>query len=348
MLFLYLFIYLQEAEGDNVTMKNTKVRALTDTSVAAALCVLLVIIIIYIPFLSTPMALASGIPLMYICFKHNWRYGVLAGVCATLVAFVLTGNIITLALIMLTYVIPGLIFGICSSKGLKFMNSVFVSALSAVLGFVLELVLLNGGGNGIDDALAQMAETMNQSMNAAFSHAGVPLKGDIKLMIDTSVKQAVNQIRLYIPSMIIILAVIYAYIVAGVGVFVLNRIRVKTPEYTKFYMIKAPKSMCVITIILFVICNVSQSTSLIMSAMQNLLFISAGIMGVCGLSAVDFKLHKKIKSGYIRAIVYVAVFFGAFMFASVLFMFLIMLGLTDGIFERRSIKKIGEDKNEDS
>jgi len=29
-------------------------------------------------------------------------------------------------------------------------------------------------------------------------------------------------------------------------------------------------------------------------------------------------------------------------------MFLIMLGLTDGIFERRSIKKIGEDKNEDN
>ena len=232
MLFLYLFIYLQEAEGDNVTMKNTKVRALTDTAVAVALCALLVIIIIYIPFLSTPMALASGIPLMYICFKHNWRYGVLAGVCTSLVSFVLTGNIITLVLIMLTYVIPGLIFGICSSKGLKFMTAVFVSALSAMLGFVLELVLINGGGNGIDDALTQMAETMNQSMNTAFSQMGVPLEGDIKVMIDGSVKQAINQIRLYIPSMIIILAVIYAYIVAGLGVFILNRIRVKTPGYT--------------------------------------------------------------------------------------------------------------------
>lgn len=329
-------------------MKNTKVRALTDTAVAAAICTLLVIIIIYIPLLTTPLALASGIPLMYICFKHNWRYGVISGVCTSLVSFILTGNIITLVLIMLTYVIPGLIFGICSSKGIKFMAAVFVSALSAMLGFVLELAIINGGGNGIDDALAQIAETMTQSMNTTFSQVGVPLEGDTKLMIDTAVKQAMYSIRLYIPSMIIILAVVYAYIVSALGVFILNRIRVKTPGYTKFYMIRAPKSMCVITIILFVVCNVSQSTSLIMSGMQNLLFISAGIMGVCGLSAVDFKLHKKIKSGYIRAIIYGAIFFGTFMFASILFMFLIVIGLTDGIFERRSIKKIGEDKNEDN
>ncbi len=326
-------------------MKNTRVRAIADTAVASAIGSLFIIIMVYVAPLATLMPFTIGIPIVYIACKWDWRFACLCAVCSALSAFVLIGDILSLGLLMLIYALPSLAFGICISKGIKPFGAVAVSGLVAVVGLVVELMLLNGDGNGILNLIKGITDNMEQTLGAAVSQAGVLPESDVTVVISEMLENTADMFMLYLPSFVIIGAAVYSYCSSAFSLFILKRAGLKNLPNMKFYMLQASKSMCIVTVVLFIICTGNTSSGVYMAALENLLFILTSAIAVCGLAAIDYKLKNSIRSGYVRAIIYIAVFFTSFAFASVITSVLTVLGFVDGMRGMRSVEKVGG-KNE--
>ena len=326
-------------------MKNTRVRAIADTAVASAIGALFIIIMVYVAPLATLMPFIIGMPIVYIACKWDWRFACLCAVCSALSAFVLIGDILSLGLIILIYALPSLAFGICISKEIKTFGAVAVSAIIAVIGLVVELMLLNGDGDGILNLIKGITDNMEQTLNATISQAGALIDSDVAVVISEMLDKTVDMFMLYLPSFVIIGAVVYSYCSSAFSVFVLKRVGLKNLPNMKFYMLKAPRAMCIVTVVLFILCLGNTSNGVYMASLQNLLFILTSAITVCGLASIDYKLRRGIKSGYVRAIIYIAVFFWGFAFASIITSVLTVVGFADGMRGMRSVENVGG-KNE--
>ncbi len=324
-------------------MKNTKVRALTDTAVASAICALLIIILTFVPPLSFVVALFASTPIMYVTLKWKWQYGTIGTLCAFLVSFVLIGDGLSVALAMLTYILPGLIFGVCVSKGVKFLPAVAVSSISAIVALVLELMILNGGGDGIENMMSEIIGSMGETVEATLSQMGAMAEADISYFVAELISQTLNMFMRYIPSIVLGGAFVYSYIIAMLGSFILKRLRVKNVEYTSFSMLYASRSMCVITVVLFALCNIDLLTGVYLAAIENMLLLSIMALAVCGLSSVDFRLKRRVRPWFIRAIIYLGVFLLGGVFSSMIMTVLIFTGFIDGILGVRNPQNTGDD-----
>lgn len=322
-------------EGKMTTMKNTKVKAITDTAVAAALCVLFIVIVTYVPFLSLPVSFAVGIPLMCIAVKWNWKFSIMACLCAAILSVFIIGNILSVALITLTYALPGLVFGICASRKTKFSFSIAFSAFTVLLGLIIELMLINGSGDGIANMINSITENMSETMKSAIAQSKALPLDDAQAFVSETMSRVADLFMLSLPTIIITASVIYAYIISMIGIYFMKRLRVASIPYTKFHMIAAPRSMCIITFVLLLIIQLGGIDGIYSAALQNLYNLSILFISLCGLSAIDYSLKSKVSSGIIRAIIYIA-FFAVFMFSAFTMTVLTVIGFMDGLGGRRS------------
>ncbi len=316
-------------------MKNTKVKAITDTAVSAALCVLFMVIATYVPLLSLPVSFAIGVPLMYTAVKWDWKFSIMAFICAAIVSVFIIGNLVSVLLLMLTYALPGLVFGICSSKKVRFSVSLALSALAVLAGLLIELMIINGSGDGISNLINSITENMGNTLKAAAARTNMLPPDDVEVFVSEAMAQTAQLFMLSLPTILIVPSVVYAYILVMLGIYIIKRTGGYTIPYTKFYMISAPKSMCIITFILLLIIQLGGLEGIYSAALQNLYNISALAISLSGLSAIDYSLRKKIPSGLARTIIYIAVFFAGFMFISFIMTVLIVIGYMDGLGGRR-------------
>lgn len=328
-----------QAGRDHTKMKNSKVKSITDSAVSAALCTLFIIIATYVPFLSVPVSFAVSVPLMYIALRHGINHSIMACLCAAFVSFFIIGDALSVTLLTLTYAVPGLVFGICSSKKMRFPLSIALSALSVLISFVIELMIINGGGDGIANLINSITQTMGETLKSSVAQTQMIPPGDAEVFISEMMTQTANLFLLSLPTIIIATSVIYAYIVSMVGIFFMKRLRVASVSYTKFYMICAPRSMCIITFILLLIIQLGGIEGTFGAALQNLYSLSVFYIAICGLSAIDYSLKKKIPRGILRAIIYIAVFLVGSVLSSFMITVLTVIGYLDGMNGRRTYRK---------
>ncbi len=320
-------------------MKNSNVWAITDTAVAAALCALLVVIAAYVPFLSLPVSFTVSVPLVYIAHKHNIKLSVASCLCSTLVCYFITGNVLSVSLLMLTFAVPGLVFGICSRRKIKFPVSVAISAGAVLLGVMAELLIINGDSDGILNMIKTIINNTANMISTAAYQANIP-SIEAEALMKTVTAQATNLLMLSLPTLVIAISVIYAYIISMVDIFFMKKFRITNIDYTRFYMICAPRRMCIITVLLFLIIQLGGIEGTASAALQNLYNLSVLYISICGLSAIDYSLRNKIPHGIIRATIYILVFLAGFMLSSFIMTILTVIGFMDGLRERRLSRKL--------
>ncbi|MGN1093070.1 MAG: DUF2232 domain-containing protein, partial [Monoglobaceae bacterium] len=211
---------------------NMNIKAIAESAMGAAVCALLMIMSLYVPFISGIAAIISGIPIMCLFYKNNITSGILAFVCAFLITFILTGNIVSVGVMALLYVAPAVAFGIFNSKGNKFSVSVAAAAVVALIGVVIEFSMLNGSGTGIRDFVTSYSSNMQSMLTETMTASGVNIGEDMSGAVTQVINQAIDMIMYYLPTIIICIAVFYAYLVAMVGAFVLKRLRIKEVQHT--------------------------------------------------------------------------------------------------------------------
>ena len=327
-------------------MRNTKVKAIAEGAVAAALCTLLNIISMYVPVLSLFSTFLCGYPLMLIFCRWGAVVGFTSMVCSYAVTFIMTGSFLSPLLLMFLYALPTAMFGLMVNKKQKFSNAVFVTALFVLIGFVTQLMLLNGEGSGIEAQFSAMSEEMGNSLGMIFSQNPALENADIKNLISEAITMTVNTLMLYLPAISIIFSAVLGYIISAFSVFLLKRLKIKNVSYVSFNRIKAPTGTIVIFILSFLLIHAYDNGGLVISAIKNLSVIATAAVALSGFSFVDYMLSQKIKSGYIRAEMYIAVGFVGFMMISIILELFILFGIFDSLNKKRVPDETGDDKLE--
>ena len=313
-------------------MNNTKIKAIADSAVGAALCTLLIMISLYVPILAAFAAIVCGLPVMLLFYKHNITSGILAFFCAFLLSFILTGNIVSVGVAMLTYAAPAAVFGLFNSKGHKFSTSVIAAAAVTLVGVVIEFGMLNGSGTGIRDSIAAYSSQVQNLFNEAVSSSGIEVGSDMSAAVAQAFEQVIDGIMYYLPTFIICIAVFYAYAISMIGVFVMKRLRVKNIEYVRFNKLVAPKFVCHITVLLFVVTLIAKDNGVYTAALKNVLLVSEIALGVCGFAFLDLKFSGVLKQWYIRLVIYIGAWFSVFMMIPVLADVLVLIGFFRSLY----------------
>lgn len=323
-----------------------KVKGVTDVAIGASLCILLMIISIYVPIISTPSAFLCGIPLMYVAYKWGLLYGILAVICSAFGTFILTANIITPLLLVLSYGLPAAVFGFTANKGFKFYTSLAMVTVFVLIGNVVQLMIINGSGDGIKTLLDVMTKDAQSAIGTLLSENITLTDLDINSLLKEAMQETVNSILFYLPAISIIASAIMAYLISMTGVFFLNRLTLRKVNYIKFNMIKVPKITVIVFVLMFIIIDISNFEIIYMAALKNLLVISAAAIIISGFSYVDYILSKKIKSGYLRVILYLGIWIVGFALIPFVVELFFVLGLFDSFTNKRIPQIIGDDKIE--
>lgn len=320
-------------------MKNNKIKAVAESAAGAALCTLFIMIALYVPILSGIAAVVCGIPIMYIYYKHNLTYGTLAFVCAAIVAFVLGGNVISVGIIILMYAAPAAVISALNSKKCGFYVSLLAAAAVVLAGLVAELSMLNGSGDGIRQALGEYLNYFNTSFTDIILSGEKTAGAEISALVSEALEQAADMVMYYLPTIAICAAMAYTYLIATVGAFILKRLRVANVPYVKLNSFSAPRIVCHVTVLLFAVTLFSDGENIYSAALNNVLLVSQIILGLSGFAFLDLKFSKVLKQWYIRAIIYLGVWFSMVMLVPFIAEIMVLIGFFRGL--RRNVPGSG-------
>lgn len=323
-------------------MKQNKTKALREGAMMVALTVVLILVTRYVPFLSMFSTIACGIPMGALAARNGMK-GIAPAVIAILVvALLVTGEILSAVSIVLLSVIPGTVTGYVLGRHKGFFTALFATCTAVCIGWLFELfVLFAFVGNGIEDLFAQtlkMTEQMLAPLTESFSQAGVAvgnMSGEefVRFFIESIGKT----LRLYFPSIIIMSSVFEGYLIMRVCAFFVRRTKVAEVDIVPFSEIRATKSMCFVGVLCYLIGFFTGTDTVFGAVVANAVFILYSLIGVCGLSLVDYKLKGVIRSAWGRFGIYFAVFiFGSFLMSFVTIA-LIIAGVLDSSRDFRNL-----------
>lgn len=322
-------------------MKKSNAAPVCEGAIVTALTVLLLTMGMYVPVLGSFCGLVSGVPLLWLMIRRSTGVSVAALAASLALIFALTGDIISGPLSAFILLLPYMTAGYCIGRDVKYYPTLLAVTAAVLFGNIIDIMLLNAmsGGNAVSQILDGAAETMKNTLGqyASAADAGGQLMSALTDALDHT-KQAVLN---YFPTIMIIASAVLGYILLSIGIFFAARLRIKKYDYVKFCMIHLPKSTVVIAIVLMLITFFSNDGTVYTLALQNITALISFAFAVEGLSYVDFKLKNKIQSGYKRFWIYLLIAVLGYLFITLIFYALMLVGMLDSNLNLRAIMKAG-------
>ncbi len=206
--------------------RGIRTQGLTEGAILAALAAVFAVATRYLPIVGIATALLCPLPLAVLVIRHGFRVAAIAAVVATLVAAMLAGPIVGLA-ILIGFGPMGLVLGVGARRGWPAARTVLVGGLVSFVSTVLNYLGLLGGAR---ISLAEMQQTMERSVEMS---AGLYARlGMSQAQIDAAAAQlgAVARLLPYmLPAMLVFGAVFAAWMNYEVGRRVLDRFGYRWP-----------------------------------------------------------------------------------------------------------------------
>ena len=324
-------------------MKSENTKGFREGAMMVALTAVLLFVSRYIPFLSILGMIISCLPLAVLAARNNLKVVIPSLLAAFLITFLIDGNILSAVSTLLSSYIPGVVLGYMLGQRKPFFLTLLVTSTVVSVGWIFELllleVLMNNGVKEIFDEIFKQSEAL---MLEITKNLEFKPKGNLNLspeeLVSSIFKTAQNTITAYFPSIVVISSIFRSYIILRLASFVLKRAKLAEIETVPFSRIIAPRSMSTVAIITYLIYIFTNPTSLLFPILGNVIFILYTIIGICGLSLIDFKLKSKIKTDFLRFLIYGLVFLFGGVFMSVISSVLIIIGIMDASRDFRRIK----------
>lgn len=327
-------------------MKGFSAKTVCEGAVVSALTVILVLIGNYVPVVNIFAVFICGLPLTYLMIKHGIKTASVSFAVSIILLLIITGNIIVTVTTACLVLLPGAAAGLMMSKDRGYYSALFAVSIAVLFGAVVYIMLLNffaGSENSITAMLDEAISTTKNMLQPVMQEADVGNVSNMEEMIDSVLTQTKTMTLSYFPTILIICSAVIGYLVLASAVFFMKRLRVKEYKYVSFSMIKTPRSMSVVLVILMLISMFSDDMSIYTLAVKNVAAVLAFIIAVNGLSVIDFVLKRRVKSGYGRFGIYVAVFILGYFLISIIFYMLLLIGMIDSTRNIRMFNRIGED-----
>ncbi len=330
-------------------MNHNKTKALREGAMMVALTIIFILISVYVPILSFLGTLAAPVPMAAFAARNGLKpvWIAVAAVFA-LTVFVTGGNIFSAVSTVLMSVIPGAVCGYFQGKRALFFNALIGTTVAVAIGWVFELLVINVfAGSGIDEMIAQAGEQFKAISTSMLQN--IP-KAQLESLGVASYEAFANElietfeytIKVYFPSFVIISAAITGYMILRISAFVIRRTKIAEVLVVKFSMMKAPRSMSTALLVFYIIHLLVTPGSLIWLVLANIVIILYAILSVCGLSFIDYKFKKKVRSAWVRGAIYFVALLMLSTFSSVISTALIIIAVLDS---GRDFRNIGVTEN---
>ncbi len=327
-------------------MKNQNTKGLREGAMAVALTAVLMLLTRFMPLFSFVGTFVCGIPLAVFAARNNLKTILLTLVAAFAVAVLICGGLISAATLVLMSCVPGAIAGYMMGGRKPFFMTLFATCLAVCIGWIFELIILEKVmGNGIAEMLSETLTQTKAMLSGIFDAMGDKVSGQSDVspaqVLDTLISATEAVMRLYFPSFIVASSMITGYIIIRISGFVIKRTKLANVETVDFSHLKAPRSMSVAALLFYTVYIFTSSESAVFPMIANVVFILYMLLGICGLSLVDFKLKAKIKSAILRFAIYILIFMFGGIFVSIISTVLIFIGIMDAGRDFRQIGNLG-------
>ncbi len=324
-------------------MNSENKKGFREGAMMVALTAVFLLVVKYIPFLSTFGTVICCLPLSLLAVRNNFKVLSLSVFATFLITFLVEGNVISAVSMLFMSYLPGIIAGYMLGRKKPFFFSLFSVAVAISVGWIFELLmiefLMNGG---ISKLLSETLSGTRAVMIEMINNLDVNREALGNLSPEEFVSNIITSteiiIRTYFPSFVVISAMVVGYLILRVTGFFAKRTLLLNIYLPPFSSILAPRSMCNAAVIFYLVYIFIDPQSRLWPVFGNLIFILYTIIGISGLSFIDFKLKAKIKSGVLRFLIYVFVFFLGQMIMSIITSVLIIIGILDSSRNFRQIE----------
>lgn len=331
-------------------MKNITARSICEGAIVSAITVVLIIFGMYVPIFSLLSIFICGLPLVYLMIKQGTKISIISCVASLIVIFIITGDLISGPLSALISMLPALAIGYSMSKEQTYYITLIYGTIGVLVGFLINImvytILIDNGSSVsmiIDESISGMRNLLSASIgNISESSANLPSTKELLTLVDEVLAATKVVILTYFPAMLIIISAVLGFLVTSVSFFFMRRLKASTKNYIEFSMFAAPKSMCTIAVILMIITFFMKGDSLPTLALKNVAVVLSFILFVNGLAFTDFKLSLKVKSGYMRALIYLGIFILGYIFISTIYYTLMLVGMVDANLDLRRLRSVGD------
>lgn len=318
-------------------MRNSS-KAVREGAMMIALTVILVLMTYYVPFFSMIGTFLCGVPMAALAVRNGLKAALPAVLGVLAVTAIVTGSFIAALSTVLISVVPGLAAGWCMGKEKPFFTTLAVCCLAVCAGFLIEFFVIDKvfTGQGAEAMIKESVDLFREILEKVIASGGDRAKALSEVM-DEALAMAEYMIKLYFPAMVIAVSAVYGYVIMRLSAFILRRANIKKVYVVPFSRMKAPRSMANVAVLIYACSIFMKQDTLIWSVAANATAVLLGMVGVCGLSLVDYKLGLKLPKSGVRALIYAAVFFmGGFLFVIAAYI-LVFAGLFDSTRNYRQI-----------
>ncbi len=316
-------------------MNQSKGKQIAHGAVGTALTVVLMLMTVYLPVMAAAGVLLCGLPIVVLGTRYGVKVSAVVLAASTLLFGIVMGELLSALLLGVLYLLPGFAIGYAFSHRKGYFGALWYASAAVLIGFLLQLMVVNftGDGNGIRDLADQTVAMVSETLSRMTASLDGAKQQELLQMMNGALQIAKEQFLLYIPTMLIAMAAAVGYVSVAAAIFMLKRLHIRQIPYLKFSGLAASRKVCYLSVILStVVLFLQDSDSAFGAGILNLSMLLELFLAVCGFSFLDFKLGKKISSGYARAGIYAAVLVLGYALMGVAVRVLSLLGMIDGLF----------------
>ena len=313
---------------------NNKLR-LPQTLLITVLGILLCLITIYIPMLST-LSMAIPVPYAIIGTLTNKKKSLLSLIVTFFILIFAVSPLYSISICIIS-IVPGIFIGsvIRNNKEDNDFNKfipvyigTIVNIISIVVFFFISNIVFKT--NILNDFMNTLKETMNLQIS-------MMQKSGISLGKGFNVSDILNYINNILPTILVIQSMLTTFIVYGLEIFILRRIKIvdlNLPKFTYFNLPGKPVGLFFVLYLFILIMDLIKvdylHTDLILLNLQlvfNFMFM------IQGISVSIYYLKKWIRSSSLKMVFISVLFLSIFGFTIVCF-----VGMLDSIIDFRRIR----------
>lgn len=313
-------------------MKNA--RRLTEGAVLLAIFAVLLLLNLYVPFLSLVILWFLPLPFIYFSWKNDWK-GITVFLISSLAISMIVGSFLAIPMALL-FGTTGIALGYLVQKNKSRITILMVASLVFLINLLIQygIAVALFKFNFIEEATTMLKKSFDMSFQILNSVGNETEVKKLKEQLD----DFIMMIETLMPSMFVVSSFIFVFLLQLINFPILKRFGLKATHWKSFREIVLPKSILwyyLITVILSFVLN-PETGSYLYIALWNLAYILQIILVIQGLSFIYFVSYYK---GWPKA---VPILMTVFLFLIPLVLYIIrILGIIDLGFDlrKRLVKK---------
>ncbi|WP_169864720.1 YybS family protein [Sutcliffiella halmapala] len=266
-----------------------KTKNITEGAVLLGVFILLLLVTLFIPFVGLVTLCGLIIPFVIYTIRNGWKSGLWFIVIANLLSMLFFTPVILLLCIPVSTagVVMGYFFSKNSNRYAVLGAGTGVYLLNLLLGYIVTIVIFN------IDIMEMVKESAEQSVISAELLASTLGKQNAEEAME-QVQQTMDGFIYLMPSFLVTIAFVFAFISQWVSVIVLKRLKIEVNAFPPFRELVLPKSLLwYYLIVLLLSLSLPEEGTTLYLAIVNLSFILMLLMTIQGLSFLFFICYEK-------------------------------------------------------